>query len=129
METRAVVTPQASEAVHAWHPERAATHEGSLDGATLTGEVARGQVAIRIGLWLDEKGTVRQTRWRCKDDPDLGAYAETACRLVEAGTSPLSLEGEALKGAVARAPLGDDRPALVVAALRSALLLWARRDA
>ena len=129
METRAVVTPQVSEAVHAWHPERAATHEGSLDGATLTGEVARGQIAIRIGLWLDEKGAVRQARWRCKDDPELGAYAENACSIVEAGASPITLDAKALRGAVPSAPLGDDRPELVVSALRSALLLWARADA
>ena len=129
METRAVVTPQASEAVHAWHPERAATHEGSLDGATLTGEVARLQIAVRIGLWLDEKGAVRQARWRCADDRDLGAYAEAACTLLESGASPFVLEGEALRVAVADAPLGDDRPALVVGALRSALLLWGRSDA
>jgi len=127
METEPVGTAQLGDLVPAWRLERT-VHEGSLDGATLTGEAARHPHAIRIGLWLDEAGVVKQARWRA-DDTVLGAYAEAACHLVESGVSPFLLRGDALRAAVAQAPGSDHHSELVVCALGSALLLWAGADA
>jgi hypothetical protein len=123
METGSIETAQMREAAHAWRPEAAGVHEGSLDGATLTGEAARRHLSIRIGLWLDEAGSVKQARWRSADDPILHAYAEAVCLLVESGANPFLIDGDALMAAVA-APCAGDRPNLVLYALRAALLLW-----
>jgi hypothetical protein len=104
-------------------------HAGVLDGATLTGEAARRQASIRIGLWLDESGWVRRARWRSAGDPALCAYAETACALVESGVDPLAVDSAALRNALAGAGSAhDDYADLVASALHAAMLLGGQRN-
>ena len=114
------------EQVPAWteglHP-RAAHHAGLLDGASLTGEASRRHLSVRVGLWLDETGRVRQARWRAIEDATLREYAEEACALLEAGSDPARLDGEALRAATANAAAGHgDRADVVAAAISVALL-------
>ncbi len=115
------------EAVSSWRGDltTAESHcAGLLHGATLTGEAARRQLSIRIGLWLDEGGRVRQARWRAVEDPALRGYAEVACRLLESGADPVRLDGDALRNSAHVAPAGHgDRADLVAAAVHAALLL------
>jgi hypothetical protein len=100
---------------------------GLLHGATLTGEAARRDLSVRVGLWLDEAGWVRQARWKAEDDPALRECAEAACSLLEAGADPLALDGEALLGAVASGGHAD-RADLVVAAIQAALVVGGQRE-
>jgi hypothetical protein len=94
---------------------------GALHGATATGEAARRHLSVRVGLWLDEAGWVRQARWRAADDAPLRAVAEAACSLIESGADPHALDEDALVSAAAL-QAGDDRAALVAAAIAAALL-------
>jgi hypothetical protein len=100
-----------------------AHHAGLLHGATLTGEAARRQLSVRVGLWLDESGWVRQARWRAVDDAALRAYAEAACSLLESGADPRALDGDALRSATADALADLDRADLVASAIHAAVLL------
>jgi hypothetical protein len=93
-------------------PDRAA-HAGLLTGATVTGEAARDDLSLRVGLWLDDAGRVRRARWR--GDGALGAAADAACGHLEAGGDPLRL-ADVLAGAGAL-----DRATLVAAAVEAAL--------
>lgn len=97
-------------------------HAALLHGATLTGEAARRNLSVRVGLWLDEAGWVRQARWRAADDAALRDYAEAACSLLESGTDPLALDGEALSSAVEGVG-HPDRADLVVSAIHAALVV------
>ncbi len=118
---------RSAEVVPSWHGALPAVEPhcaGSLHGATLTGEASRRQLSIRIGLWLDEAGWVRQARWRPVEDPTLCGYAEAACELLESGADPARLDGEALRHAVPGPLAGHgDRADLVACALQAALLL------
>ena len=121
---------QISEAVSSW-PDvaipAAITHEGLLHGATSTGEAARTQLSIRIGLWLDDAGWVRQARWRTTDDTALRQYGEAACVLLESGVDPLRLDADALRNAV-RGAVAGDRADLVASAIHAAVFLGTGRD-
>lgn len=99
-----------------------APHEvASLHGASATGEAARRELCIRIGLWLDEQGAIRHARWRTVEDPMLRSFAEAACALLETGTDPLGFAADALRGAVpAAATSHGDRAELVIAAVHAA---------
>ncbi len=105
-------------------PTDEALHAGALHGATVTGEAARRELSIRIGLWLDEAGSVRQARWRGAEDAELRAVAEAACTMLETGTDPSHLSSDGLRGALqTRAGAHADRADLVVAAVHAALQL------
>src|ERR671931_662614 len=90
-----------ADAASVWMPhaksERVA-HAGLLAGATVTGEAARQDLSIRVGLWLDESGRVRRARWRACADRALRASAEAACAHLEAGGDAAHLS-EALAAA------------------------------
>ncbi len=115
------------DAVPSWAPipgaSKAHPHAGLLHGATLTGEAVRRHLAVRIGLWLDEGGWVRQARWRADDDAALRECAEAACELLEAGIDPARLDADALRKATGAAH--GDRVEVVAAAVAAALLLCA----
>jgi hypothetical protein len=105
-----------------------ASHEASLlHGATSTGEVGCRQLSIRVGLWLDDAGSVRRARWRAMDDAALRGFAEVACSLLEAGVDPLRLDGEMLRRAVASTAGHGDRADLVAAAIQTAMSVTGRR--
>jgi len=93
-------------------------HAGALQGATVTGEAGRPHLAVRIGLWLDDSGTVRQARWRASDDLGLRAAAEAACALLEA-RGARAPNASALREAGAAA----DGAQMVAAAVEAALAL------
>ncbi len=78
-----------------------AAHAGFLEGATATGEAARRQLSVRIGLWVDDRGSVRQARWRAVRDPGLRACAEAACTLLESGLEPRRVDADAIRRATA----------------------------
>lgn len=88
MDLRAERATEAPPAVHPWPgpgpSEPLRHHAGALHGATVTGEAGRPHLAVRVGLWLDAAGNVRQARWRASDDPGLRAAAEAACAQLEA---------------------------------------------
>ncbi len=124
MDVRAADNAIVADAVPAWPqylPPAGTLYAGLLHGATLTGEAARRDLTVRVGLWLDEAGWVRQARWRA-DDETLRDYAEAACSLLEAGADPALLDGSALRAAVATAPAAHgDRADLVASAIAVAL--------
>jgi hypothetical protein len=99
-----------------------ARHAGVLDGATVTGEASRRNLAIRVGLWLDDAGAVRKARWRGVADDGLRACAESACALLEAGADPRQVEGAALRATLLDAGAAGDDADLVASALQVALL-------
>jgi hypothetical protein len=101
-------------------------HAGLLQGATLTGEAARRHLSVRIGLWLDEAGWVRQARWRAVDDSALREFAEAACSLLESGADPEALDAEALCSAVEGGYA--DRAELVASAIHAALVVGGPRE-
>jgi hypothetical protein len=118
-----------AEVVSAWSRTAAPPevhHAGLLQGATLTGEAARRHLSVRIGLWLDEAGWVRQARWRAVDDSALREYAEAACSLLEGGADPAALDAEALRGAVEGGHA--DRAELVASAIHAALVVGGPRE-
>jgi hypothetical protein len=99
--------------------EPARHHAGSLHGATLTGEAGRHHLSVRVGVWLDEAGAVRQARWRASDDPGLRSAAEAACALLEARG-----EGRPVgSGAPHDAGVPGERAEIVAAAIEAALRL------
>jgi hypothetical protein len=101
-----------------------APHAGLLEGATVTGEAAREQLSVRIGLWLDDSGWVRQARWRAVKDVDLRAHAEAACALLESRADPACIDAHAVELAVHGALRGESECAeLVASAVRAAVLL------
>lgn len=109
-------------------PVRAAPamHAGFLEGATATGEATRHQLSVRIGLWLDEDGSVRQARWRAVRDAGLRACAEAGCALLEAGVDPAQVGADGLRrGAVSSH--ARDCAEVVAAAIEAALLVSADR--
>ncbi|HEX9289436.1 MAG TPA: hypothetical protein VF904_07935 [Anaeromyxobacteraceae bacterium] len=115
-----------SEVVPSWPGSTtpAEAHQAALlHGATTTGEAARRQLSVRVGLWLDETGWVRQARWRAVDDAALRAYAEAACSLLESGADPRALDGDALRAATADTLPDRDRADLVASAIHAALVL------
>lgn len=100
-----------------------ASHEGPLDGATLTGQVARRHLSVRIGLWLDDGGAPRRARWRSTDE-EVRPCAELACALIERGLDPLALDSGVLRAAaLGRSAAHGDGAEIVLAALRAALAL------
>jgi len=101
------------------------THAGPLDGASLTGEAARRQASVRVGLWLDDAGRVRRARFRVLGDDGLRALAESACVLLETVEDPLSLDGERLRRVAAAGQAQGERAELVAAAVHAALMLRA----
>ncbi|HET9594523.1 MAG TPA: hypothetical protein VFP65_03030 [Anaeromyxobacteraceae bacterium] len=128
MDLQPAETRQA-EVVSAWSRTAALPephHAGLLQGATLTGEAARRHLSVRIGLWLDEAGWVRQARWRAVDDSSLREYAEAACSLLESGADPVALDAEALRSAVEGGHA--DRAELVASALHAALVVGGPRE-
>jgi hypothetical protein len=101
----------------------AVRHAGLLAGATATGEAARRQLSVRIGLWMDERGAVRQARWRAVKDPALRACAEAACSLLESGVQPEAVDAEAVRaaaGGLAHGPV--DRAEVVAAAVQAGFI-------
>ena len=98
-------------------------HAPLLHGATVTGEAARNHLSVRIGLWLDEAGRVRQARWRSAEESAVRDYAELACRRLEARADPSPRDGDALRrAAVTGAPAHAECADLVAAAVETALL-------
>jgi hypothetical protein len=112
--------------VHAAPSE--AHHARLLQGATLVGEAARHALSVRIGLWLDESGRVRQARWRASDDASLRACAEAACAALEAGANLLHLDARSLGFALGCGAATSDGPELVLSAVRTAALLGGWRE-
>lgn len=103
-----------------------AAHAGFLEGATAIGEATRHQLSVRIGLWVDDRGSVRQARWRAVRDPALRACAEAGCVLLEAGADPARVDADALRPG---APAGHTRDCaeVVAAAIEAALMVAAVR--
>jgi hypothetical protein len=94
-------------------------HGGPLDGAERLGEATLGDRLVRIGLWLDGARVVR-AGFMATTCPSLVAYAEAACRALEAGARPLP--AEALRRHVRGVHPGHrDRAAAVSAAVQRAL--------
>jgi hypothetical protein len=112
--------------VHAKPSE--AHHARLLQGATLIGEAARHVLSVRIGLWLDDAGRVRQARWRASDDASLRACAEAACAALESGADPLQLDAGSLGSATTHGAGAADGPELVLLAVRTAALLGGWRE-
>ena len=112
-----------AEVVPSWSASKTARshHAPLLHGATVTGEAARDHLSVRIGLWLDDAGRVRQARWRSSEGGELREYAEVACALLEARADPAQLDGEALRNAATHAGHADGAD-LVAAAVHAALL-------
>jgi hypothetical protein len=100
-----------------------AVHAGPLDGATVTGEAARRQLSVRIGLWLDDSGRVRRARWRAVKEPALRACAEAACALLESGAEPTRVDASAIRRAAPEpARLEGEIADLVAAAVSAGVL-------
>jgi hypothetical protein len=97
-------------------------HAGALEDAPRVGEAAADGRIVRIGLWT--RGTeVRRARFMASSCASLIAYAEAACRLVEAGALPPDGDhAAALRRTVAGVhPIHLGRADLVAAALDRAL--------
>ena len=113
---------RSADVVSTWSKSARAHHAPLLHGATVTGEAARNHLSVRVGLWLDETGRVRQARWR-SDEAAMREYAEAACSLLEARSDPHLLDGDALRKAVGAPAHGHGECAdLVAAAVHAALL-------
>jgi len=98
-----------------------APHAGPLGGATATGEATRLGLTVRIGLWLDASGGVRQARWRAVEDPALRLCAEAACALLEAGVGPAAIDPAVLRRAAPAPHAIDTQSAeLVTSAVQAA---------
>jgi hypothetical protein len=92
-------------------------HAGALDGAARVGEAARDGRVVRIGLF--GSGPARRARFRASSCASLIAYAEVACRAIEAGRVP---DASALRALVRGVhPVHHDRAELVADAVRAAL--------
>jgi hypothetical protein len=94
-------------------------HGGALAGAARVGEAALGGRRVRVGLWLDGARVVR-ARFMASTCPALVAFAEAACRALEAGASDLSADA-LLQRVRGFHPAHRDRAAAVVVAVRRAL--------
>lgn len=96
-------------------------HAGPLRGADAVGEASGGErLLVRIGLWRD-RGQVARARFRATTCASLIAYAEAACRLLEAGEPPAGVDAAALRARVAGVhPVHRDRAEVVAAAVRAA---------
>jgi hypothetical protein len=93
-------------------------HAGSLDGAERLGEASRDGRVVSIGIWRRDGGELR-ARFRASACASLIAYAEVACRALEAGAPT---DGGALRAAVRGVhPLHQERADLVAAAVHAAL--------
>ncbi|MFT3913041.1 MAG: hypothetical protein QM704_02810 [Anaeromyxobacteraceae bacterium] len=95
-------------------------HGGPLDGPHVLGEARAGDRFVRVGLWLDGRGWVARARFQATVCASLVAYAEAACRALEAGVTDL---GPAALQARVRGihPAHRDRAAIVAAAVLDAL--------
>jgi hypothetical protein len=94
-------------------------HGGPLDGAAAQGEARRADRLVRVGVWR-EGGQVVRARFQATVCAPLVAYAEAACRALEAGV--VDLPASALHARVRGIHPGHrDRAALVAAAVRGAL--------
>jgi hypothetical protein len=91
-------------------------HAGPLDGAARLGEAAGDGRVVRIGLF--GTGPARRARFRASTCASLIAYAEVACRELEAGRRPDAAALRALVRGVH--PVHHDRAELVAAAVRAA---------
>jgi hypothetical protein len=99
-------------------------HGGNLDGASRRGAASGGdRLLVRVALWLDGAGGgITRAGFQATTCASLIAYAELACRLLEAGADPAALDAPALRHALAGVhPLHYARAELVARALRSAL--------
>jgi hypothetical protein len=105
-----------------------AHHARLLQGATLIGEAARHVLSVRVGLWLDDAGRIRQARWRGSDDSSLRTCAEAACAALESGADPLQLDAASLGPASTHGAGACDGPELVLSAVRTAALLGGWRE-
>ncbi len=124
MDLQATEIARIPEPAPEWPPQPASAepHHAILHGATLVGEAARRNLSVRVGLWLDEAGGVRQARWRGAEDLALRACAEAACHLLESGVDPRLLDAGAIRDAVATSG-AQERSELVASALEAALAL------
>ncbi len=97
-------------------------HGGALDGATRYGAASGGdRLLVRIALWLDDGRRVARARFQSTTCASLIAYAELACRLLEAGDDPAALDGPRLRAGLAGVhPIHLDRSDLVARAVRAA---------
>lgn len=100
----------------------ATTHAGFLEGATATGEAARRQLAVRIGLWMDDRGAIRQARWRAVREVNLRACAEAACVLLEEGTDPLRLDADLLRRGASESAAARECAEVVAAAVQASVM-------
>ena len=87
-------------------------HGGRLDGADRAGEAALGDRLVRIGVWL-EGGRVVRARFLATVCAPVLAYAEAACRALEAGAPELT--AEALRARVRGVHPGQRHLAALVA--------------
>jgi NifU-like protein involved in Fe-S cluster formation len=96
-----------------------ASHAGELAGADVVGDAVGGaRLVVRVGLWR-ERGRVVRARYRSTTCASLIAFAEAACRLLEAGTEPFEVDDLLLRASVQGVhPAHLDRAALVAAAVR-----------
>jgi hypothetical protein len=105
------------------HAEPSEAHQARLfQGATVVGEAARHVLSVRVGLWLDDAGRIRQARWRTGDDPSLRVIAEAACAALEAGADPLQLDAPSLGPAITHGNGATEARELVLSAVRTAAL-------
>jgi hypothetical protein len=91
-------------------------HAGPLDGAARLGEAAGDGRVVRIGVFAS--GPTPRVRFRASTCASLIAYAEVACRELEAGRRPDAAALRALVRGVH--PVHHDRAELVAAAVRAA---------
>jgi NifU-like protein involved in Fe-S cluster formation len=101
-----------------------ARHGGRVAGASRVGVAAADGRIVRVGLWRAPSGAVVRARFTATTCASLVAYAEAACRLVEAN----ALAGARDLAALLRASVAGvhprhlDRADLVAAALARALV-------
>lgn len=96
---------------------------GALDGADRLGEATGGaRLVVRIALWLDGVGRIEQARFKATTCASLVASAEAACRLLEDGFDPATLDGAVLRAHLdGLHPIHEDRTDLVARALHRAI--------
>jgi hypothetical protein len=128
MRPQATPASRSSDVASSWPPvspqalHGPARHHGVLDGATVTGEASRRNLAVRVGLWLDDTGAVRKARWRGVADESLRVTAESACALLETGGDPKLVEATALRATLLAASASAEGADLVATAVEVALL-------
>ena len=98
-------------------------HAGALQGAALRGEASRpDRLIVRVGVWLDAGGAPVRARFQAATCASLIAYADAACRLIEAGDPGSACAAAALRRHVRDVhPVHLDRADLVARACRAAL--------